>query len=499
MTAENILMINCRSSEVRYFPMYEIFLAGEIEKTLGIKVRIITVFKKQNPHFLLEHIKHKNDLIIFWEFFTTKAPSYLHKYFEIARFLKSHARNKLFFGGFWSTTHGRYFREFDIFDHLFEGYSIDKVVEKIQIYNSNSLRYLDARGCVDWDKYDLNMDYLYKRNNYFHSNAFLGYLSSFSCPLNCKFCFANSAKNDGSPFSARSIYKVKKDIDLLAEKYDDIEEILIKDLNFFYNKKRAFEILNYINSKKIRIAVNLDVTIYDINEEFLDQLRTLGINSDLYFGLESFNEKTRRTLGKAFTTERLNKTFEMMDKYGINLTGNIILGLPWQNKDEVEDAINQALSYMKEYKNVYIALNVWKPEYGTDLQRTYCRNLHQKLSFEDLIEVYKNKVSKYQEKLYGEKFNFTNLEKVHNCIRVIMRAKRVKNTSSNKAGKRVLEFIRLAYEKQLKEPYFRNKLISFTLERKKVDIITRYIFPLFKHKFNLTFFRKIIEKFFRFL
>jgi len=495
---KNIIIINCRSSRVKYLPMYEIFLADRIEKTMRIKPKIITLFDEENPHFLLEDIKNKDDLIIFWEYFTTKSSGYLGRYFGIARFLKSQVKNPLFFGGFWPTTHGRYFKEFDIFDHLFEGYSIDKVVKELGVYNNASARYLDVRGAVDWNRYELNLDYLHNKDVYFHDKTLWGYLSSFSCPRDCKFCFANSARNDGSHFSARSTENVKKDIDSLIKKYGDIKEIVIKDLNFFYDKKRAFGILNYINSKKIKTSVNLDVTIYDIDEEFLERLGVSGVLSELYLGIESFSEDARKRVGKPFTTERLEKVFEMADRYEIGLTGNIILGLPWQDEDEIKDAVNKALFYMKKYKNVHIAMNVWKPEYGSDLQREYCRDLHEKISFYDLIEVYKNNVSGLQEKLYGEKFNFIDLEKVHNCIKMVMNAKRMKKTSGSRLGRYIIDFIKATYESQFKEPYFRNRVVSHTLKRKRVDFMLNSMALLLARRIDSVFFKNALRKMFKF-
>jgi radical SAM superfamily enzyme YgiQ (UPF0313 family) len=458
-----------------------------------MNVKIITVFANEDPRFLLHHIQHEEDLIIFWEYFTTKAFSYLHKYFEVANFLRTRVKNTLLFGGFWPTTHGRYFDEFAVFDHLFEGYSIEKVVAEIQKFAKGTARFIDVRGEIDWNKYDLNLNYLYDKNNYFKNSALSGYLSSFSCPRNCKFCVANSVRNDGSVFSARQVDRVKYDVDLLVEKYPEIERIVIKDLNFFYDKERSYAILEYLQEKGLRASVNVDVTIYDIDGQFLQKLNTLGVVSDLYFGLESFDADTRKKVGKPFTIDRLEKTFKLIDRYNINLTGNVILGLPWQDSEEVETNISKALSYMRKYRNVFVAMNVYKPEYGSDLQRKYFADLHEKLTFYDLIELYKNNVSRFQPRVYGDKFSFIDLERVHNCIRMIMRAKRAKNYSQSKVGKVILEFLRTSYEKQLKPPYFRSRILSFTMERRRVDWLVRYVLPLFHYKVS-TIIKKVLTK-----
>ncbi|MFC1936382.1 B12-binding domain-containing radical SAM protein [Chloroflexota bacterium] len=473
--------------------MIETFLATELEKRLEASVKIFTVFTNQSPEFLLEHVESENDLIIFYEYFSTKASSYLHKYFEVAKFLKSHITNPLFFGGFWATTHTRPFREFDIFDYIFEGYSIDKIVDAISEFNYSFPRYIDTRGSLYWNKYDFSLDYVHDKQANIQYDTFWGYISSFGCPLDCKFCFVNSARNDGTELSVRKANRVKEDLELIINSYPSLKAIVFKDMNFFFNKKRAFEILDFVKEKGLEIAINLDVTVLDIDEEFIIRLKEHGTVPQLYFGLESFNEETRRKVGKYYSTEQMENVFEIADRHNIRFTGNIILGLPWQTKDEVEDAIRQAIFYMRKYKNVYVAMNVYKPEIGTEIQMRYFEDIDEKLTFNDVIELYKNNVSQFQDHLHGDKFNFIDFEKVNSCIRVIMKAKSYHYQAESRNGKRILKRIRTLYEDQLTPPYFRSKIISFTLTRQRSRFIGRYIIPLFTPRINQTFIKKLIS------
>ena len=485
---DRVIIINCRSSDLRYFPMYEAFLASDIHQKSGKDVKIINVFNWEKPDFLLDKIGNR-DLVVFWEYFTTKAKPYLYKYFEVAKFLKEKTDNPLCFGGFWSTTHSRHFKEFDLFDHLFEGYSIDKASNEIINYSSETSRYVDIRGIVDWNKYDLDFRFLHNKYAYFSNSTFWGYLTSISCTRNCTFCWVNSARNDGTEFSARSVERVCRDFDLIVENYPEIKKVIIKDLYFFAKEKRAFEILEYVKSIGLETSINLDVTIFNIREEFLENLKNIGIVSDLFFGLESFNEETRKRVAKPFTKERLDEGFEAVDKFGISLTGNVILGLPWQDETEIDDAIENALLYMRKYKHAYVSMNIFKPEYGTDLQKEFYDDLHDKLSFDEVIDLYNNLATKFQDQLYGDKFNFINLEKVHHCIRLVMGAKRAKNRTDNFFKKMLFEYVWSRFEKQLTKPYFQSRIVSLALKQKRVNILLR-IFLLISHKFNFVLFGK---------
>jgi|GEM_PF-2428174 len=493
MPPQNVLLVNCRSPKLRYFPMYEAFLARELETHFGKKVKIVTLFDKQSPASLLEHIESDDDLIVFWEYFTTKAKSYLFKYFEVANYLKNTVKNPLLFGGFWPTTHGRFYKAFEVFDHLFEGYSIDRTVQAIGQFSPSTPRFVDVRGETDWDKYELDFKYFNNKHDYYFGEAFWGYLTSISCTRNCTFCWVNSARNDGSGYSERSVQKVMRDIDLIIENYPDVEKIMIKDLYFFAKEKRAFEILDYILEKGLKTEFNLDVTVYNLREDFLKKVAAMGLVTDLFFGLESFNDETRKRVGKPYTKEKLEEAFRLVDKYGINLTGNVILGLPWQDKSEITDAINQALYYSRKHKHVYISMNVLKPEYGTDLQLEYFDDLHERFTFDDLIDLYNNIASDVQDRLYGDKFSFIDLEKVHLCVRVINRAKRASMMASNRFKVRLFTKIRQLYENQLSEPFFNNKLVAYTLVKRRVDLIGRLLF-IFARRIDGSFFKDALDE-----
>lgn len=464
----NIHLVNCRSLDVRYIPMYECFLADALKSKIDCNVSITTVFVYENAEKIRSKIIGDDDIIIMWEFFTTKAKDYIYKYFEIAKYLKGQVKNPLFFGGFWSTTHGEYFQEFEIFDYLLKGYNIDRIADKILQYTQAGIKesVVDVEGPLEWDRYDFNIEYLDEPLLYFQRDTFMGYLTSFSCPRNCKFCFANSARNSGAPYAVRSVAKVKKDIKKISEIRSNIKSIILKDLNFFCDTKRAFEIIDYLRSINIDSSIHLDITIYDINKEFLLALEAKKICSELFFGLESFNEVTRKKVAKPFSDTDLIETFDLVEKYGINLTGNIILGLPWQEMKDVEESIAKAVAYMREYKHIYISMNVLKPEYGTEIQTKYFPDLHKQFTFNEIVKLYNNQATGFQTKLFGEKFKSINLEWVHLSIAMILRVKRKYYATDSKFKRIILNSIWQQYEALLKPPCFRWSLVRFTLHYK---------------------------------
>jgi radical SAM superfamily enzyme YgiQ (UPF0313 family) len=482
MKYKKIVIVNYRSNDVIYLPNYELFIA-EAMKSHGVAedIKTFTLFNHENLEKYFPQWKDA-DLILCWESFSTKAPTYVSSYFRLAKAVKQKLKAPILFGGFWATSYGRYFNEFKVFDKIIEGFSIDKLVDALSNYQNGTDRFINIYGDSNYDKYPLNMEYLATPKKYIVNGSLFGYMSTFSCPRNCKFCFSNAARYFKSNFSARDIETIKKDIDVL-DNYYNFKGFVLKDLNVFYNKKRAFKYLGYLKEKGKYIDVNLDVTINDLDEELISELNKLGIVEFLYFGLESFNPEIRKKIGKPFTDRELEKAFDLADKHEINLTGNVILGLPWQTIEDVHYDIKKALYYINKYKHVFIMINIYKPEYGTDIQREYFKDLHQKISFEELIDIYLNNVSKYQNRIYGDKFGSLDIEKLFNLMRLINKNKYVLNTGLPMIRRKCLQYLGNLLIKQLESPpYITNPFVRIVLKRNCVTFIDNFIYPFFSIK-----------------
>ena len=354
---KQILIVNCRSNKVRYLPQYELFLSNRLEEKLGIVPKILTVFPKSNFLKILREIQ-KKELVIFWESFSTKAYSYLSIYLHLAKFLKKRIETPLMFGGYWATTHGRYFKEFDVFDYILEGFSIERIAEVLVHFPSFDGKFINVRGQLDWNKYELNLKYLCNKYDYFRDRILWGYLTSFSCPRNCKFCSVNAFRNYGTDFSARDIEKIKNDVELFIKEFHNLKGVIIKDLNFFYDKRRAFQILEYLSFRSLNIEVNLDATVEEMDEDFFKRISKLGVCRNVYFGLESFSEDTRRKVGKYYSSEALQRVFGLSEKYDISLTGNVILGFPWQSKESIIEEIKDTIHTARQWITVHMLIDV---------------------------------------------------------------------------------------------------------------------------------------------
>ncbi|MFX0097205.1 MAG: B12-binding domain-containing radical SAM protein [Candidatus Hodarchaeota archaeon] len=486
---ENVYILNFRSREVRYLPTYELLLADGLSN-YNCNIEIITIFAYEDYKPYIKRFSKPGSLVLCWESFGTKAPTYIRSYFEFASRFKAVCTNPIYFGGFWATCYGPYFKEFEAFDKILIGYSINKLTEYLRKDQDETGKYVDLTGASNYESYKIFPHFLSTKGKYIVNGALLGYMTSFSCRRNCRFCFANSARNVKAPFAARSLEQVKEDLDVLDDCYK-FKGIGIKDLDFFYDEDRAFGILDYLNSKGKKVEINLDITLKQIKESLLRKLKKYGVR-DLYFGLESFEEQSRKRIGKYFRNEELEKAFSLADSVGFQLIGNVIMGLPWQTAEEVQSTIRKALYYIERYRNVFIMLNALKPEYGTEIQRRYFPKMHNDFSFDDIVDIYLNNVKKYQERLYGKAFNSMDIEKVFNCMRLINFFKRVENISPYKVRNSVLRLIRRRLGRWvLTKPDFKGLVASVILRRNVVTEIDRIVVMIFSLSFS-----RVIKKIF---
>ena len=92
-----------------------------------------------------------------------------------------------------------------------------------------------------------------------------------------------------------------------------------------------------------------------IREPLLDKLKRAGINW-LALGIESGNDRVLNDVDKAYSSEKLFKTIELIKKYGLYTIGNYIFGLPEDDHQAMQDTLDLALTLNCEFPNFYSAM-----------------------------------------------------------------------------------------------------------------------------------------------
>ena len=90
----------------------------------------------------------------------------------------------------------------------------------------------------------------------------------------------------------------------------------------------------------------------------------IGI-STIAIGVEHGDEEYRKKyMGRKMTNDALQKAFDIVNKYHIRTTANIIIGMP----HETEEMMAQTISLLKSLKPSSASINYWTPYRGTAMR-----------------------------------------------------------------------------------------------------------------------------------
>ena len=409
-------ILNVRKDIPGFLPMEEVFLA-EVLAASGVRdIRVHSVLPNEVEACADEiaGMSAEKVKVVFWESASYKSCQTLLDYFRLAEEIRRRSGVYLAAVGYWAATLAPHYPErFQPFDAVIAGFNFEKAAQALAAGETGSApgEILDATGPCDWNAYDLNLSWLDTPEKYLGNGFVSGYRTTFGCPKNCHFCYNNMLRDRDARYSERDLDTVRIDVEHIMEKYGDTP-LQLKDRNFFCNKERAFQIMDMLRSMGVQITSNLDVTVRDAEESIFRKCAEAGVNS-MFFGLESFHEDSLERFNKRYPVSKLEQLFELGDAWGITLTGCLLLGLPWQTSESIEADIHRAFESMERHKMLRINLNNYHPLLETELQRQYFPDVAEKLSLEELNDIYNFRMTpELQKRLYGPVFENINFEKL---------------------------------------------------------------------------------------
>lgn len=205
----------------------------------------------------------------------------------------------------------------------------ETIIEILKAYENNNLENLQYIKGLYYPKYKNKIEFSYidkiDSKPVIKDNQKYGMIElTRGCKNRCKFC--QYAYTNGK-------YR-EKNLSLVKAQIQEIQSKNINNINFMsidlggYNKIK--DLLEYCIEKEIRI-MNTDIRInnYKNIAELLNKLkvRTLKV------GIESFCEKTRKSVNKEFSNEQLDEFINIALENNIsNLHFYLIWGLPEEDK-----------------------------------------------------------------------------------------------------------------------------------------------------------------------
>ena len=230
-----------------------------------------------------------------------------------------------------------------------------------KIVQGAMLRNLDEMPFPARHLLDMNL-YTSLPNNYKRDKNVFQMLTTRGCPYVCTFC----ASANGV-FRQRSVGNVIAEIKQLIEQYN-VKEIVFWDDIFTLNKRWVLDFCNALKTEKIDIAWSCETRLDLINEEVVKAMKETGC-WNIFFGIESGNQELLDNIKKKTTLDLIRKGVAMVKKYGIEIRGSFMIGLPGETPEMARKTIDLAIELDVDYAQ----FSPTTPYPGTELYDTFSK------------------------------------------------------------------------------------------------------------------------------
>lgn len=238
-------------------------------------------------------------------------------------------------------------------------------------FNKIELGKFSQNSCFDLNKSHINFlnddipqEYFIKRDGF---NSAISIETSRGCPSKCGFCHNTI---NSSNYRIVDTSTVIKGIENLYTEYK-IDGIIFQEDNFFVDKKRAFDIIKWIETfGEIGWKANGRVNHLKKFIEDDASLKTL-LNSNckvLQFGIESGSDRVLKYINKNIVITDVIKLNAELANYKINIRYNFIIGFPTETIKEIQQTERLIERLLNDNPNVEPPfVNIYTPYPGTPL------------------------------------------------------------------------------------------------------------------------------------
>ncbi|MEI7811862.1 MAG: radical SAM protein [Ignavibacteria bacterium] len=214
----------------------------------------------------------------------------------------------------------------------------EKVLDNIS-FQFDFINALDEIPMYDYDL--LNMDD-YRLNPTIaaypgvdSSKPHITIMTSRGCPYHCVFCSAHSIH--GRTVRYYSLERVKEDIAKISAKYGT-KTIIFQDDHFMASKERVYAIIDTLKELKLTAFFPNSLTLYALDRTMLEALQNVGVNL-LVLAIESGSKRVlKEVMHKPLNHGIVKRVMKDCRELGIDTDINIIIGLPGETKQDIEDA-----------------------------------------------------------------------------------------------------------------------------------------------------------------
>ncbi len=189
--------------------------------------------------------------------------------------------------------------------------------------------------------------------------------SSRGCPYSCKFCTTPIINN--GRWRPRPVVKIITELKMISQNRR-ISDIFFVDDNFAVNTKRIERLCeriieckknNEINDFKFLAQIRVDSVVK--SPQMVKKMAEAGFWIVL-IGIESVNEETLKNIRKGFTFNKVLKALEILHKYNIIVSGNMIIGV---DLNKTEKDIIKEIKFMHKVDIDIVSFSLLTPFPGS--------------------------------------------------------------------------------------------------------------------------------------
>ncbi|MEK7154226.1 MAG: radical SAM protein [Patescibacteria group bacterium] len=242
--------------------------------------------------------------------------------------------NGIFDFGFQGEADVSFSRFCDIFGQQKEYRKIPGLIykndEKTIFNDYNPVDDLDSFDFPDFSRFCGGLD--------FDSRGGYPLLTSRGCPYLCIYC--SVSKVSGSKWRFRTPENVLNELKHAVSKYG-IRSFQIIDDNFTLDTGRAKKICRMIIEQNLNLRWSCPngLRADRLDEELVNLMKRSGCES-VSLGIESGDEKVFNFINKGEQLDDITGAVKMLKKYGINVCGFFIIGLPLETKKSVKKTLD---------------------------------------------------------------------------------------------------------------------------------------------------------------
>ena len=183
------------------------------------------------------------------------------------------------------------------------------------------------------------------------------------------------------------------ELKLLKTKYTIDSFYFVDDL-FTINKKNVDEFCRRLRAERLGLIWGCSSKVSTLNEDILKTMSRAGC-VQIDFGVERGSDEALNLVHKGQTVEMVKNIFSLCHKYGIRTFANMLVNLP----QEKEEDLNDILSLLDTLKPEVTSINIFTPYPGAqiyeDLDYKFSRDEYAGLA-RDVLQLIKSSPEKFK-------------------------------------------------------------------------------------------------------